>query len=119
MTIRLKRAYEPPSKEDGYRVLVERLWPRGVKKEALQLDAWLKDISPSPGLRKWYGHELERWEEFQTRYLRELHQEPARELLAALVERARHGTVTLVFASKDEEHNSALLVKRELEKRLR
>lgn len=119
MTVRLKRAYEPPSKEDGYRVLVERLWPRGVKKEALQLDDWLKDISPSPELRKWYGHELERWAEFQKRYAQELKQEPAHALLEKLVERARHGTVTLVFASKDEEHNSAVLLKRELEKRLK
>ena len=119
MTVRLKRAYEPPAKEDGYRVLVERLWPRGMKKESLRLDEWLKDISPSPELRKWYGHELERWPEFQKRYAQELKQEPARELLENLVERARHGTVTLVFAAKDEEHNSALLVKRELEKRLK
>lgn len=119
MTVRLKRAYEPPAKEDGYRVLVERLWPRGVKKESLQLDDWLKELSPSPELRKWYGHELERWAEFQTRYARELKQEPAREQLETLVERARHGTVTLVFAAKDEEHNSALLLKRELDKRLK
>jgi uncharacterized protein YeaO (DUF488 family) len=117
--IRLKRAYEPPTQEDGYRVLVERLWPRGVKKEALRLDDWLKDIAPSAELRKWYGHELERWAEFQKRYRHELMREPARELVSKLIERARHGTVTLVFASKDEEHNSALLLKQELEKRLR
>ncbi|PTL84706.1 DUF488 domain-containing protein [Vitiosangium sp. GDMCC 1.1324] len=117
--VHMKRAYEPPSQADGYRVLVERLWPRGMKKEALVLDEWLKDIAPSAELRKWYGHELERWTEFQQRYRHELTREPAHSLFMKLLERARHGTVTLVFASKDEEHNSALLLKQELEKRLR
>lgn len=117
--VRMKRAYEPPSQADGYRVLVERLWPRGMKKEALALDEWLKEIAPSTELRKWYGHELSRWTEFQQRYRQELTREPARALFTQLLERARHGTVTLVFASKDEEHNSALLLKQELEKRLR
>jgi uncharacterized protein YeaO (DUF488 family) len=100
-------------------VLVDRLWPRGLKKEALPLDAWLRDISPSPELRKWFGHAPERWEEFTRRYRAELARAPAKELLGALAERARRGTVTLVFSTKDEERNSAAVLKGELEKRLR
>lgn len=117
--IRLKRAYVPAAKDDGYRVLVDRLWPRGMKKESLPLDAWLRDIAPSPELRKWFGHAPERWKGFIHRYRAELAHAPARELLEQLVERARHGDVTLVFSTKDEERNSAAIVKEELEKRLR
>ncbi|MCI0573278.1 MAG: DUF488 family protein [Myxococcaceae bacterium] len=117
--VRLKRAYAPAAHEDGYRVLVDRLWPRGLKKEALPLDAWLRDISPSPELRKWFGHAPERWEEFTRRYRAELARAPAKELLEQLAARARRGTVTLVFSTKDEERNSAAVVKEEIEKHLR
>jgi uncharacterized protein YeaO (DUF488 family) len=118
MTIKLKRAYEPPSKDDGERYLVERLWPRGVWKDAASLAAWLKDVAPSTGLRKWYGHDVERWHEFERHYKAEL-EEPARERdLLELVDSAARGTVTLVFAARDAEHSSARVLKDILEARL-
>ena len=116
--VRLKRAYDAPTRSDGRRVLVERLWPRGLTKEAAQLTAWLRDIAPSPELRRWYGHDPEKWPEFQRRYRAELHRPAARQLLAALAEQARQGTVTLIFAARDTERNSAALVRDEVEKLL-
>ncbi len=116
--LRLKRAYDPPARGDGYRVLVERLWPRGVRKEALALDEWLKDVAPSSELRKWYGHDVNRWPEFVRRYRAELQREPAARAFAALLERAREHTVTLVYAARDEEHNSAVVVRAQLEQAL-
>jgi uncharacterized protein YeaO (DUF488 family) len=105
--IRIKRAYEPASPDDGHRFLVERLWPRGMKKEALEMEAWLKDVAPSTELRKWYGHELERWPEFQRRYRRELDANPAAwEPLVHV-----RGTLTLLFSARDEEHNSAVVLR--------
>ncbi len=112
--IRLKRAYDPPEPDDGVRVLVERLWPRGVKKETLALDEWLKDIAPSPELRKWYGHEVEKWEEFRRRYEAELDQHPGE--LAHLRELVAAGPVTFVYAARDEQHNSARVLKEYLER---
>jgi uncharacterized protein YeaO (DUF488 family) len=120
--IHLKRAYEPPSKSDGYRILVERLWPRGLTKEraAINLwlkeiapspiDLWLKEIAPSPELRKWFNHDPAKWDEFRQRYRGELkgNQESTRRL-AELLE--SHDTVTFVYAARDEQHNSALLLK--------
>jgi uncharacterized protein YeaO (DUF488 family) len=114
--VKLKRAYEPPAAEDGYRVLVERLWPRGVKKEDLALDAWAKDIAPSTELRKWFAHDPERWSEFKRRYRRELKQSPAAELLRELIDRAAQSTVTLLFSSHDGEHNNAVVLKEEVER---
>jgi len=111
--IRLKRAYEPPSPEDGMRVLVERLWPRGLTKERAAVDLWLKEISPSPELRKWYGHDPAKWEEFQRRYRAEL--EAAGEPLERLRALVGEGTVTFVYAAKDEERNSARVLKEFLE----
>lgn len=107
--LRLKRVYDPPSAEDGYRILIDRLWPRGLKREAADIDLWLKDIAPSHELRRWFGHDPERWEEFQSRYRKELAaQEPLwRELLA----RSRKGRVTLVYAAKDTRHNDAVALK--------
>ena len=117
--IRIKRAYEDASAEDGARVLVERLWPRGVKKEDAALDAWEKEVAPSPELRKWYGHDTNLWEEFRERYVRELEErEEAREAVDRLLERARNGPLTLVLASKDVERSSAALLKEHLETRL-
>ena len=113
----LKRAYEPADPQDGQRFLVERLWPRGVKKTALHLDAWLKDVAPSPDLRKWYEHRVERWPEFQKRYLAELRANP--DGWKPILEAARRGKVTLLYAARDTEHNSALLLQKFLTARLR
>jgi len=113
--IKLKRAREPISRGDGYRVLVERLWPRGIRKEDLTLDEWLKDIAPSTELRKWFSHDLERWREFERRYRQELKGNPAYQL-HALAARASSQTVTLVFSSHDAEHNNAVTLKHELER---
>jgi uncharacterized protein YeaO (DUF488 family) len=107
--IKIKRVYEKPAKEDGWRVLVDRLWPRGMKKEAAHLDAWMKDVAPSDALRKWFGHEQEKWGEFQKRYRSELAKK--RELVAELKKMAKeHGTLTLLFGAKDEEHNEAVVL---------
>jgi uncharacterized protein YeaO (DUF488 family) len=114
--VRLKRAYDPPGPEDGRRYLVERLWPRGVKKEALRVEAWLKDVAPSDGLRRWFGHDPKRWPEFRRRYLQEL--EKNAEAWEPLLEAARHGTVTLVYSARDTEHNNAVALKDYLETHL-
>jgi len=116
--ILLKRAYDPAGRRDGYRVLVERLWPRGVRKTDLQLDAWMKDIAPSHELRRWFGHEPARWSEFVTRYRSELREGPAAEALAELARRASVGTVTLVYGARDETHNSAVVLRGEIERAL-
>ena len=112
-TIRLKRAYEEPSKDDGTRVLVERLWPRGVSKEKAAIDLWLKEVAPSPELRKWYAHDPDRWEQFRRRYRAEL--DDKGELLDDLRRRLQQGPVTFVFAARDQEHNSAVLLSDYLE----
>ena len=114
-TIRLKRAYEEPSKNDGTPILVERLWPRGVSKERAAIDLWLKEVAPSAGLRKWYGHDLDKWDEFRKRYRAELQDNGA--VIDDLKQRLKEGPVTFVFAAKDEEHNSALVLKEFLERR--
>jgi len=115
--IHLKRAYEPAEKSDGYRVLVERLWPRGLRKADAHFDEWLKDVAPSSELRRWFGHDPSRFSEFRERYKRELHSEPARTALAALARRAARGRVTLVYSAHDEAHNNAVVLARELERR--
>jgi uncharacterized protein YeaO (DUF488 family) len=104
--LRLKRAYEPVSRTDGMRVLVERLWPRGVSKAELQLDGWIKDVAPSTELRRWFSHDPTKWPEFRARYFRELDSRP--ESWRPLLSAARRGTVTLVYSSHDEEHNNAV-----------
>ena len=117
MPIGLKRAYDPPAAGDGYRVLVDRVWPRGITKDALKLDAWLKDLAPSTALRQWFGHDPERWNAFRERYFRELDGHgPALEELAR---RAGQCQVTLVFAASDAEHNNAVALKEYLNRRLR
>jgi uncharacterized protein YeaO (DUF488 family) len=115
--IKLKRVYDPASRDDGVRFLVERLWPRGVKKTQLKLDDWLKDVAPSPALRKWFGHDPKKWPQFQRQYFSELkaHEQSLERLLVA----ARRGPVTLVFSSRDTEHNNAVALRRYLERRLR
>jgi uncharacterized protein YeaO (DUF488 family) len=117
--VHLKRAYERPQASDGHRVLVDRLWPRGLRKDASQLDEWLKDVGPSDALRKWFGHDPRRFGEFERRYARELHEEPAEALVDSLARRAARETVTLVYAARDDEHNNAVVLAHELEKRLR
>ncbi len=110
---KLKRVYEKPSHEDGSRVLVERLWPRGMTKEHAAVDLWLKEVAPSPELRKWFGHDPARWEQFQKRYWKEL--EEKAEVIQELKRMSHEGTVTLVYAAHDEEHNGALALKQFLE----
>lgn len=113
MPIRVKRVYEKASPSDGYRVLVDRLWPRGLSKEEARIDAWLKEIAPSTRLRQWFGHDPSKWSEFKKRYFREL--DGRTELVASLAERAKTQTVTLVFAAKDERHNNAQALKEYLD----
>lgn len=111
--IKLKRVYEAAGEEDGYRVFVERLWPRGISKERASLDEWVKEISPSPELRKWYAHDVDKWLDFKRKYIKELSQ--MSKLVEALLQRSQQGTVTLIYAANDEEHNSALVLKEYLE----
>nr|MBS0019850.1 DUF488 domain-containing protein [Gammaproteobacteria bacterium] len=113
MSILLKRAYELPAKTDGMRVLVDRLWPRGLAKIKAKIDLWLKDVAPSTELRKWFGHDPEKWPEFQKKYRAELKGNPA---LSELRARSRQGDITLVYAAKDELHNEAVVLKRILDR---
>jgi uncharacterized protein YeaO (DUF488 family) len=115
MTIQIKRAYEAPSPSDGTRILVDRLWPRGLSKEKLKLDAWMKDLAPSNELRKEFHHDASRWQEFQKRYAMELCQQM--ELVAELRKKARHGRVTLIYGAQDQVHNNAVALKDYLEKK--
>jgi uncharacterized protein YeaO (DUF488 family) len=110
----LKRVYDEPSPEDGFRVLVERLWPRGIRKDRAQLDQWLKDVAPSPELRKWFNHEPAKWKEFQQRYAEEL--KDKKDTVQFLKDKSKEGTVTLLYAAHDTEHNGALALKRILER---
>ncbi len=110
--LQIKRAYAPPEPGDGTRVLVDRLWPRGVKKADAAVDHWLKEIAPSKALREWFAHDPARWDEFRERYAKELDDRP--ELLTQLRELARAGTVTLVYAAHDEAHNNAVALRERL-----
>lgn len=112
--IRLTRAYEPAEPQDGRRVLVDRIWPRGVSKEAAQIDEWLREIAPSDELRKWFGHDPERWDEFRERYFAELDERP--ELVAHLRAWADGHTLTLVYGAHDERHNNAVALKQYLQR---
>jgi len=106
--IRIKRAYEEPAGEDGERILVDRLWPRGLTKEKAKVDLWLKDVAPSTELRKWYAHDPAKWAEFRSRYLEELKRNE--EQLSLLRHETAKGTVTLVYGAKDKEHNEAVVL---------
>ena len=117
MTVRIERVYDPPSPSDGRRYLIDRLWPRGIKKEELRLTEWLKDLAPSAELRSWYGHAPGRYAAFRTRYRAELEKRAG--LLARLTREARSGTVTLLFAARDAEHSNAAVLRELLEKRLK
>jgi len=112
--IKIKRAYEPIEKSDGFRILVDRLWPRGIKKEDAHFDDWLKEIAPTSELRKWFNHETEKWDEFTKKYMAELKVSPALEELLTLVD--KHRIITLVYGAKDEQHNQAIVIKEYLEK---
>ncbi|MCZ6834180.1 MAG: DUF488 family protein [Planctomycetota bacterium] len=113
--IALKRVYEPASKSDGRRLLVERLWPRGMKKDKARIDTWHKNVAPSPELRTWYGHDVEKWTEFKKRYRQELKKNV--EGVQAIRDEILLGKVTFVYAARDEAHNSALVLKEFLEKK--
>ena len=116
--VTMKRIYDGAAPDDGYRVLVERLWSRGVSKEAAHLDAWEKGIAPSDALRRWYGHDPAKWEEFQERYQQELKSPEAQRILDDLAERARHGRVTLVYAAREGEISNAAVLRRLLAQRV-
>ncbi len=116
MPIFLKRAYEEASSDDGKRILVERLWPRGLKKEKAKIDEWLKDVAPSTELRKWYGHDPAKWEKFKAKYWKELQDKET--LISKLIKEAESGKITFVFGSKEEKLNNAVALKEYLEKQV-
>ncbi len=111
--VQVKRAYEPASKDDGARFLVERLWPRGIRKESLNAEGWLKEVAPSTALRQWFQHDPAKWDEFRKRYFHELEKHP--EAWEPLLAQARSGRVTLVYSAHDAEHNNAVALKEFLE----
>lgn len=115
--IRAKRVYEPYSPDDGTRVLVERLWPRGMTRERLHADSWLREIAPTAELRTWYAHDVAKWPKFVTRYTVQLDTQP--DLVESLLQMARHGPLTLLYAARDTEHNSALVLLNYLKDRLK
>ncbi len=115
MTVKVKRIYDEPRRDDGFRVLVDRIWPRGLSKESAGVELWLRDIAPSSGLRRWFGHDPDKWSEFKTRYWRELDDNP--QPVNELVEKASGRRLCLVFSAKDTEHNNAVALKEYLERR--
>jgi uncharacterized protein YeaO (DUF488 family) len=110
----MKRVYEPSQYSDGKRVLIDRLWPRGLTKEKAKVDLWLKDVAPSTNLRKWFGHDPDKWSEFKKKYHRELNDNT--KVVSILINLLRNGKVTIVYGAKDEEHNDAVVLKEYLEK---
>jgi uncharacterized protein YeaO (DUF488 family) len=110
MPISIKRIYDAREKSDGYRILVDRLWPRGISKDSAHIDEWLKELAPSDALRKWFNHDPERWQEFQKRYKTELNSPALREILQRLGTMAKKKKVTLLFSAKDIEHNNAVVL---------
>jgi uncharacterized protein YeaO (DUF488 family) len=114
MAIKIKRVYEQPDKDDGVRILVDRLWPRGLTKEKASVDLWLKDIAPSSELRKWFAHDPEKWKRFRGRYETEISHN--HDLIKVLKQKARKGTITLIYGARDEEHNEAWVLKQFLER---
>lgn len=112
MKVQIKRVYEEPEKEDGYRILVDRVWPRGMTKEKASIDLWLKEIGPTTELRKWFGHDPDRWTEFEKRYKKELKNN--KEVLAELKKQVKESKVTLIYSAKDEEHNQAVVIRKYL-----
>ncbi|MCJ7457969.1 MAG: DUF488 family protein [candidate division Zixibacteria bacterium] len=115
--LKVKRVYEEPAKEDGFRILIDRLWPRGLTKERAKVDLWLKDIAPSDALRKWYGHDPKKWLEFKHRYFSEL--KDKKESLDLIESKAKKGTVTILFGSKEERFNNAMALKEYFQKKMK
>jgi uncharacterized protein YeaO (DUF488 family) len=111
MVIKIKRIYEKAEKSDGFRILVDRLWPRGIKKEAAHIDLWLKEIAPSDSLRKWFNHDPKKWPAFQKRYAEELKEEEKKELLDVIRKEKKKHSVTLLYGAKETEHNNAVALK--------
>lgn len=111
--LKIKRVYEPSEKPDGFRILIDRLWPRGIKKEDAHFDVWLKEIAPSNELRKWFNHETEKWDEFKKKYTTALKDSVALEELLSFIN--KHKIITLVYSAKDEQHNQAVVLKEYLE----
>jgi uncharacterized protein YeaO (DUF488 family) len=114
--IQIKRAYAPAARGDGKRFLVERLWPRGIRKTDLPLSDWIRDVAPSTELRQWFGHDPDKWREFKTRYFAELREHP--DAVASLLSAARRGTITLIYSAHDEEHNAAVALREYLNRRV-
>jgi uncharacterized protein YeaO (DUF488 family) len=119
MSVVTRRAYDSPSAGDGYRVLVDRVWPRGRTRASLELDEWAPELGPSTELRRWFGHDPARWQEFHDRFADELRDASRAAKLDELAERARHGPMTIVYGARDEKHNQARVIAEELERRLR
>lgn len=117
MKIKIKRAYESPSDDDGYRILVDQLWPRGISKKKAKIDFWPKELAPSTELRRWYGHDPEKWSEFKSRYFAELDGNP--ELVNEFLEYVRKGTVTFIYSSKEQRLNNAVALKEYVESSIR
>ena len=111
--IKIKRVYDEPNESDGFRILVDRLWPRGLSRSKIKLDLWLKDIAPSDELRKWFSHDPKKWEEFKSRYFKELDEK--KELVELIIEKASRGVVTLLYGAKDERFNNAVALKEYIE----
>jgi uncharacterized protein YeaO (DUF488 family) len=116
--IAIKRAYDAPGRIDGTRILVDRLWPRGIKKEKARVEKWMRELGPSNDLRQFFGHDPSRWKEFRKRYLAELKRPGAEPMLSELLKIAGSGTLTLVYSARDEEHNKAIVLKELLERKL-
>ncbi len=116
MSITIRRVYDKPGKSEGYRVLVDRVWPRGVSREETEIDDWNKHVAPSTGLRKWFGHEPGKWMEFKKRYWQELDDNPA--AVASLLEKVREGRVTLVFGARDQQHSNAVALREYIERKV-
>ena len=117
LKVRVKRIYEPAEEADGYRVLVDRLWPRGVSKDGASLDAWMREIAPSAELRRWFGHDVSRWREFKRRYAGEL--DTRQDLVAEILSMAKQRPVTLLYSARDTDHNQAVALARYLEASVR
>ncbi len=115
--VKIKRVYDPPAPVDGRRILIDRLWPRGLRKEGARIDAWMKDIAPSTELRKWFNHDPEKWNEFRKRFFAEL--DGAQESVDGIIAAARKGTVTLLFGSKEVRYNNAVALKQYLDARMK
>jgi len=116
--VKIRRVYDPPLKGEGKRYLVDGLWPRGIKKASLGLDAWLKEITPSAALRKWFSHDPEKWEEYKRGFRQELSEPEKVRKLEELAKEARSGDITLLFASRDREHNNAVVLKEIMEEKI-